>query len=388
MGEIARASYLKESAEICRLSKRRSASMERHVILMFVITTSLCGCSRESKAPDQPLASPPAGTAAARPLADEPSVTPPEKSAAARPVADDPASDADDKKSGLGDYVSFPAFGLKIRQPEGFEKADNFDGFGEPETQSSIMVLSIPAAYSQVTAGMTREQLKKRGWSLESRDDVKVNGLPGILVHFEQPAGDEVFLKWSFIFGDDQKTTMVTATCPKVQARQLSDRLKSAVLSLRPDQATSPVPGADLPFTLAASEKLKISPGISRTLAYTKDGVFMIKSPDDPLFIATSSLGEVIVGDRRKFAEQRVLGTVHTKQMKVKSIDTITIDGLDGFESLAEAEEDLSGTPLIVYQVILFDEGSYILMQGHVGTKLRDDFLPEFKAIARSLRRK
>ncbi len=362
--------------------------MERHVILMFVITTSLCGCSGESKAPDQPPASPPAETAAARPLADEPSVSPPAEPAAARPVADDPASDADDKKSGLGDYVSFPAFGLKIRRPEGFEKADNFDGFGEPETQSSIMVLGIPAPYSQVTAGMTKEYLKTRGWSLKSRDDVNVNGLRGILVHFEQPAGDEVFLKWSFMFGDDQKTTMVTATFPKVQERELSARLKSAVLSLRPDRATAPDPGADLPFTLVATEKLKISPGINRTLAYTKDGVFMIKSPEDPLFVATSSLGEVIVGDRRKFAEQRVLGTVHTKQVKVKSNDRITIDGLDGFESLSEAEEDLSGTPLVLYQVVLFDEGSYILMQGHVGAKFRDDFLPEFKAIARSLRRK
>ena len=114
----------------------------------------------------------------------------------------------------------------------------------------------------------------------------------------------------------------------------------------------------------------------------------MIKSPGDPLFIAASSLGQMVIGDQRKFAEQRLLGTVHTKQLKVKSVDPITIDGLDGFESLAEAEEELSGTPLIVYQVMLFDEGSYILMQGHVGTKLRDDFLPEFKTITRSLRRK
>jgi hypothetical protein len=362
--------------------------MERHVILVFAITASLCGCGAESKAPDQPPASPPAVTAPARPLADEPSVSLPAEPASALPVANNPASDADDKKSGLGEYVSFPAFGLMIRQPEGFEKADNFDGFGEPDTQSSIMVLSIPAPYSAVSAGMTKEQLKKRGWSLKTRDDVSVNGLLGILVHFEQPAGDEVFLKWSFMFGDDQKTTMVTATFPKAQEPALSARLKSAVLSLRPDRATTPVPGADLPFTLAASEKLKISPGISRTLAYTKDGVFMIKSPDDPLFVATSSIGEAIVGDRQKFAEQRVLGTVHTKQIKVKSNDRITIDGLDGFESLAEADEDLSGTALVLYQVILFDEGSYILMQGHVGANRRDDFLPEFKAIARSLRRK
>ncbi len=281
-----------------------------------------------------------------------------------------PSLHAGGDKSGLGDYVSFPACGIKIQQPEGFEKADNFDGFGEPETQSSIMAISLPAPYSQVTAGFTKEQMKTRGWVLLSRDDVKVNGLAGILVHFEQPRGEEVFLKWSFVFGDDKKTTMVTAAFPKVQERELSARLKSAVLSLRPDRVTPPDPGADLPFTLAATPKLKLSPGINRTLAYTKDGVFMIKSPGDPLFIATSSVDQVIVGDRRKFAEQRVIGTVHAKQVKVKSSDAITIDSLDGFESVAEAEEALSGTPLVLYQVVLFDAESYFLMQGHVGAEL------------------
>jgi hypothetical protein len=362
--------------------------MKRHVILMLSFTTALCGCSGKSKAPDSPAVSPPAKAAAAPALADQPRDPPPAKAAATPALAEEPASDSDGEKSALGDYVSFPASGIKIRQPEGFEKADNFDGFGEPETQSSIMAMSIPAPYSQVSAGFTKELMTAKGWVLQSRDEVKVNGLPGILVHFEQPAGDEVFLKWSFVFGDDQKTTMVTAAFPKALEQALSARLKSAVLSLRPDRATPPDPGADLPFTLAATPKLKPSPGISKTIAFTRDGVVMIKSPGDPLFIATSSLGEVVVGDRKKLAEQRVLGTVHTKQLKEKSNDAITIDGLDGFESLSEAEEDLSGTPLIVYKVMLFDEGSYILMQGHVGTKLRDEFLPEFKAIARSFRRK
>ena len=362
--------------------------MERHLILMLVITTSLCGCGGESKTPDQPTVSAPAKSAVAPPPAKSTVAPLPAEATAARPPAAELPSDASGEKSELGDYVSFPALGLKIRQPEGFEKADNFDGFGEPETQSSIMAISLPAPYSQVTAGFTKEQMKTRGWVLLSRDDVKVNGLPGILVHFEQPAGDEVFLKWSFVFGDDKKTTMVTAAFPKAQERELSTRLKSAVLSLRPDRAALPDPGADLPFTLAATPKLKLADGINRTLAYTKDGVFMIKSPGDPLFIATSSVDQVIVGDRRNFAEQRVVGTVHTKQVKVKSSDAITIDGLDGFESLAEAEEDLSGTPLILYQVILFDDESYVIMQGHVGAEHRVEFLPEFKAIARSFRRK
>jgi hypothetical protein len=368
--------------------------VERHVTLMLVIAASLCGCGGESKTPDlQPSASPPEKAAVAAPPAKDAVASPPAKTAApqppaARQTAAAPSSDAGGEKSDLGEYVSFPAVGIKIRQPVGFEKADTFDGFGEPETQSSIMAITLPGPYSQLTAGFTKEQMKTRGWALQSRDEVKVNGVAGILVHFEQPAGGEVFLKWSFVFGDDQKTTMVTAAFPKAHEQALSAKLKAAVLSLRPERAAPPDPGADLPFTLAATPKLKLAPAINRTLAYTKDGVSMIKAPGDPVFVAAPSLGPVIIGDRQKFAEQRVVGIVHTKHVKVTSIEAITIDGLDGFESLAEAEEEMSGTPLVLYQVVLFDEDSYVLMQGHVGTKLREEFLPEFKAIARSFRRK
>ena len=194
--------------------------MARRIILMFVITTSLCGCGgAESKPPDQPTASLPIKAAAVRPLVDQPSAPQPAKPAAARELADKPASDSSAEKSDLGEYVSFPACGIKIRQPEGFEKSDTFDGFGEPETQSSIMAVTLPAPYSQISAGFTKEQMKTRGWAWQSRDEVKINGLPGILLHFEQPAGDEVFLKWSFVFGDNEKTTMVTAAFPKCRRR-------------------------------------------------------------------------------------------------------------------------------------------------------------------------
>jgi hypothetical protein len=245
--------------------------MKRHVILMLVITTALCGCSGEkSKSLLHPLAAPRAKAATAQPVPDQPSTPTPAKAATAQPLADEPSSGADAEKSDLGDYVSFPAFGIKIRQPKGFEKADRFDGFGEPETQSSIMAVGIPAPDSQISAGLTKELMKARGWALHSRDAVNVNGLAGILVHFEQPAGDEMFLKWCFVFGDDQKTTMVTATFPKAHEQALSAPLKAAVLSLRPDRAVPPDPGADLPFTLAATQKLKLSPGITRTLAGTR----------------------------------------------------------------------------------------------------------------------
>jgi hypothetical protein len=299
-----------------------------------------------------------------------------------------PSSDSDGRKPGLGNYVSFPACGIRIRQPDGLEKASSFDGFGHPEIQASVVAVRLAAPYSKAITGFNPEQLSARGWTLLSRLDVKVDDLPGILVHFEQPTVGQVFLKWSLVFGDEQRTTIVTATIPKANAEQLAARLKDAVLSTRLDRASDVDPGSDLPFTIVSSSKLKLTPLVSKTLAYTRDGVVPLKSPKDPLFIAASSLGEVVAGDKRQFAERAIRQAAQTKGLVLKSTEAITIDGLDGYESLAEATDAQSETPLVVYQAILFDGTSYIVMQGLVGRELRDQYLPEFKAMTRSLKRK
>jgi hypothetical protein len=267
--------------------------------------------------------------------------------------------------------------------------ADSFDGFADPGTQSSVMAVDLPGPYAKTTAGFTQEHMQARGWTLRSREDMTVDGLPGILVHFEQPLGGQAFLKWCLAFGDDRRTILVTAAFPRTQAQELCARLKSAVLSTRLDGA--PDPQASLPFTVAASPKLKPAPGPTRTLTYTRGGVTPVKSPKDPMFIVVPALGEFVIEDKIEFAEQLLRETAPTKVkgLSVKSTSAITIDGRCGYESLAEAQDAESAAPLAVYQVILFDGDSYLLMMlGRVGAELRDEYLPEFKAMALSLKRK
>lgn len=339
-------------------------------ILVVLIPFLFCGCGRDSKTPVQP--------STASPVQPLPT----------RASENKTDSDSEEGTQGLGDYVSFPSCGIKIRQPDGFEKADSFEGFGQPGTQASVIGFRISAPHSKIASGFMPEQMKARGWTLHSKQEVKVDGLPGELIHFEQPAGGQVFLKWSLVFGDEKQTTMVTATFPIALKQDLSARLKAAVLSTRLDQTAIPKPETDLDFTLVVSPKLKFTPGISKMLVYTKDGVIPAKSPKDPVFIAAPAIGKVVVGNKRQFAEQRLRQIALTKKLTIKSTEAITIAGLDGYESFASAEDAKSGTPLIVYQVILFSEGSYFLIQGLVGTYLGDEYLLEFKAMARSLKKK
>lgn len=287
-----------------------------------------------------------------------------------------------------GQYVSFPAVGVKIVRPDGFTDAENFHGFQQLSTLSSVMAGRIPGPFSEVTRGFTSEQMKTRGMTLRSKESVEIDGNTGILLNVTQSAGGIEFVKWILAFGSEKETRIVTATFRKADEAELSDKLKAVVVGTREETSPPPSLGADVAFEISASKKLKQTQSIGKALMYTKDGTILAKSREDPFFIAAPSLSKVPIEDGRQFAVQRLLKTADTKIASVKSNKEVVVDGLKGYEIVADAEDADSGTPLQVYQVILYDDGAYILMQGLVGERSAGEYLPEFKSMAHSLTRK
>jgi hypothetical protein len=287
--------------------------------------------------------------------------------------------------SSVGAYVSFPSAGVRIRQPTGFDKADSFQGFSQAATNSSIMAVSLPGPFAQIAAGFTKERMSERGMKLLGKEEVTIGGQNGVLVHFEQLAAGVTFEKWAVILGDEKKTMLVTATFPKAEAKTLSAPLKAAVLSTEGIAASDSADG--LPFTITPSGKLaRPTEQTTGSLVFTRDGVFPSRNPRDPLFILAPSFGKSLILDRRQTAEGRIAKLEQISRPIIKSTTAITIDGVEGFESLVDAEDKQSAVPMVVYQVMLFLDESYVLMVGFVGKDLADDFLPDFKKMARSLK--
>jgi hypothetical protein len=290
------------------------------------------------------------------------------------------------EKDRQSQYTSFATAGIKLIRPDGFEPAESFDGFQQASTQSSVMAITIPGPFSEVTRGFTSEILKTRGMTLNSKENVSIDGSKGMLISLTQTAYGIEFAKWIVAFGNEKETKMVTATFPKANAAKLSAILKSAVLTAKNDTTPPPILGSDVGFKIAAANRLKLTRVIGKMLLYTKDGTIPAKSPLDPLFIVARSFSEVAISDKKEFATRRLSGIKSIEINSVTTTEKITIDGLDGYEIIADAKDLTSGTPITVYQVMLFKDRSYILMQGIVGTKAGDEYLPEFKAMARSFK--
>jgi hypothetical protein len=298
-----------------------------------------------------------------------------------------PAQTAADKPSS-GQYVVFSAVGLRILKPDGFGTASNFHGFQQPDSGASVMLSAIPGPFSQINAGFTAERLQTRGVHLQSKEDVTIDGQSGAILRATQSANGVEYAKWIVVFGNDDQTRIVTANFPATNEK-LEKSLRSVVLSARLDSTPPKTADTEPEFTLNSSTKLKRAPqGMGKFLVYTSDGTMPTRSPEDPLFIAAPSMSRARIEDKRKFSTERMFKTAHTKVSAIVSHKPIVIDGLDGFEAIADATDEKTETPLLLYQVILFDGGSYIVMQGLVGRQDRDESLSEFKALARSLHRR
>jgi hypothetical protein len=285
-------------------------------------------------------------------------------------------------------YTSFPTAGVLLSRPAGFDPAESFEGFQQRSTQSSVMVSKIPGPFAAVTIGFTAEGLKTRGMTLKSKENITIDGERGLLISLIQTAYDIEFTKWIVVFGNDKETKIVTATFPSTRAAKLSAQLKSAVLTAKNDPTPPPTLGSNVGFTIVASDKVKLTSGMGKMLLYTKDGAIPAKSPADPLFIVAPSFSQISIADKQQFATRRLYQTAHTKINSVTTTTPISIDGLDGYEIVADAQDASSGTPLAMYQVMLFDDNrSYILIQGLVGANVRAEYLPEFRSMALSFKK-
>ncbi len=286
------------------------------------------------------------------------------------------------------EYTAVQGTKISLIKPDGFTVAVNFSGFQQLDTGASILVTEIPGSYSQITAGFTAENLKTRGMTLLSKEDVTIDGYSGQLLKVTQVANSTTYLKWIAVFGDETEIILITATLPQQLEKSLSQRLQKSVLSAKWQKNRAVDPFADLNFAIENPPSLKFTQRVINILLYTKDGVIPVKTPEAPFVVVGQSLKKVLVSNPKQFSETRLTQTVQIRDLSIESGREIRINGLKGYEIVATAKDENTDTPLVVYQVMLFHEQDYYILQGRVGANLREEYLDDFQRMAMSFKKK
>ncbi len=280
--------------------------------------------------------------------------------------------------------------GTKIRmiKPEGFEVADQFTGFGKREDQASIMITELPGPFPEITEGFNEEGLVAQGMTLLQREELKLNDVSALLLHVDQNLVGTTFSRWITVFGDEKATVMVNATYPKDLEKRYSEPLREAVLSVRWERDLQVDPFADLPFEIDVAEPLQYAHRVSNMLLYTEGGEFPLEEPTGPFFVVGSAISNVDVVDQKEFSERRIKSTVSVLELEIDSSEPIIVDELSGQEIVAKAIDATTDQPMVLYQVIFFQDKTYFIMQGLVTAEASERFLPMFQKAARNFQRK
>ena len=350
-------------------------------LLFFVV--ALAGCDDKAAAP---ASGGPEGLLA--PI-QTPSDPPPAAAADALPEPDDNERTRVTRAFAESDYVTLPNTRIQLPKPEGFDLADEFDGFMQESTRSSVLALTMPAPFDEVTAGFTPQQMLLKAMRLKTKDTIRVGGNQGLLLGVWQRAAGIDFNKWIVVFGDAEQTTLITATYPEVYADDLTEPLRNVVLSARSDTTAKPAPEARAGFAITPIEPFKAADTVTgpSVLSYTLGGKAQMTRPGEPVFIAAASLGSAPVGGHKQATIKRLFQTALISEVLVEETTAVRIDGLEGYAVRAAATHTPTSTPITLYHVMLFDDRSYYILQGRVGQDEEDRYLPMFKDMAASFKR-
>lgn len=276
---------------------------------------------------------------------------------------------------------------VSLTPPPGFVASKLFVGYQQDSTDASIVINEVPGPFSVISSASAAE-FAKNGMTIKQRRDVNIGNLSGLLIAASQTAAGQTFNKWILIFGDEKETVLITANFPD-KHRELVSPLRTSLLGAKFDRARKIDPFSDVDFTLTLGDGFTSAGKLQNVLMFVQPAADPQKLVS--VFIAGKTLRVQAEGaDRRQFAEIHLTENPAIVDLKIESTEPITIDGLEGFETLATAKAKQGGAPVFLHMVALFvpDGQDYYLMQAQAGLAERDATTATFQTMTRSFKRK
>lgn len=252
--------------------------------------------------------------------------------------------------------ILIPGTKYSMIPPEGFTLSTGFSGFQNNETGASIMIMDIPASYSSIINGFTKDALKKKGMELISKQNVKYNNSNATLFNVSQKANGINYLKQVLVFGDDKITIMVNGIYPE-QTKDSENEIKKSLFTIERNEQLPEKPLESVNYSInVEGTDYKYVKSFAGSLIYSEDD----KIPTSKGLIGVSySLGHKVNSESKEFAIQRLKKLPNASKAIIKTIDKVTISNMEGYEIVAD-----DNSKQLIYLVMLFtpDKEYYLIV--------------------------
>jgi hypothetical protein len=276
--------------------------------------------------------------------------------------------------------------------PAGFIPSKRFPGFEHPDTNSTMVLATLPSErYGELEASISSESLKKQGVTEEKRETLTLaHGKALLVTGSEQDKEGKKLRKWMFLGQVPEGVALVAVLVPEPGLKTFSDamiRTSLTSLTIRPS-----VPMAELvslmPFKLNDMSGLKPVRLLGNTGLMLTLGDKDVAMPTDQPFFAVmiGEGGPEQAPDRANFARNLFSSVGDVKDVHILSGDMLKLGGgaLATHEIQAEAKEAFSDTPMKLVQWVRFSAGeprTFIRMLGIARADQWTAAFPHFRAV-------
>lgn len=281
----------------------------------------------------------------------------------------------------------FPGTKVSILVPDSFKYAGRFNGYESGNQKLSFMISEVHTGISHNVGSFTKEKLTPQGVELISTEELKKGNLTNYFYVMKLQLKKVPYMKFMFLIGDSSHTSVISGFVPDNDPA-LAAKMKEAVLSTEYDPNAVENPWDALSFNIDISEaNLKFTKFSAGGTVYSKDGTYPSKGKDHTAILAGTSIRAFSPHLRREIALKRLHTLPLTDTLMVSKEDSVTIDGLPGYEFVASGPTK-SKELETVYMVVLFEnDQKYYILACNTNVDVEKN-LAMFRKIVRSFKRK
>jgi hypothetical protein len=283
------------------------------------------------------------------------------------------------------EVVFLPGSRIGLAPPPDMEISQRFTGFESRLKRAVITTVEMPReAFTELSEGLTAENLKRQGITLTSRETFPVAGGEAVLVEGDQSGGSAPLRKWLLVVREPTMTAFVIGQMLGDGETEAGHEIREALktIAIREPRNIQEQLSA-LPFRLgdlAGFRPVRIMGGNSVLLTDGPNDV--IREVEQPVLIVAQSAAVPPRDQRDVFARTALRSSNTLKELVFERSQGFRQRGSDWHEIVARAIDVPSGRPVIVTQALRFAPDHYVRVLGMVRADARDEMLSRFRAVS------
>jgi hypothetical protein len=286
--------------------------------------------------------------------------------------------------------VEVPGTRVRLDLPGGFEVAEQFAGLIHHLSGTTVVVRELGIPVEQASRWLEREPLDARGLRLLGTQEQSSPAGEALIVQARESRDYSDVQHWIALLGDETSSLLIVASAQDAFDSSMHDDVMGLLGSVRWEREAPLEPLADLPFRIAETGQLSFAPRLSERLVLMLRGQLGPLAGGDPRAFVRAHDLPTPVDDLERFALEHLAQSDQTSTLEDVTGRKLYWDGLPGHEIVARGADFEQLVPLVLYQRLALDADAerFYVVQGFASYDERERYLPEFRALARSFRRR